>query len=103
MPGRTPEAEFRPPVRMIQALPASRLDSSLVGFEHRYQTIDGIRLHYISGGKVDGDVVVLLAGYPESWYAWRRVLSLLATTYKIIAPDLPGQGDSDRPGGGYDM
>ncbi|KAK9431783.1 Alpha/Beta hydrolase protein [Lipomyces doorenjongii] len=102
MPERTPEAEFHPPLRMIQAFPASRLDSSLVGFQHRYETIDGVRLHYVCGGKVDGDIVVLLAGFPESWYAWRRVLPLLATTYKIIAPDLPGQGDSDRPGDGYD-
>jgi microsomal epoxide hydrolase len=46
--------------------------------------------------------VVLLAGFPESWFAWRRLLPLLGPAYRIIAPDLPGQGDSDRPLGGYD-
>jgi microsomal epoxide hydrolase len=46
--------------------------------------------------------MVLLAGFPESWFAWRKVMPLLAAAYRIIAPDLPGQGDSDRPMGGYD-
>jgi pimeloyl-ACP methyl ester carboxylesterase len=89
-------------VRMISASPASRPDPNLAGFEHRYETVNGVRLHYVAGGKTDGDLVVLLAGFPESWFAWRRVMPLLASTYKVIAPDLPGQGDSDRPAGGYD-
>jgi pimeloyl-ACP methyl ester carboxylesterase len=74
----------------------------LAGFEHRFATVGGVRLHFVSGGKEDGDVVVLLAGFPESWYAWRKVIPLLAPTYRVIAPDLPGQGDSDRPAAGYD-
>ncbi|NDL64205.1 alpha/beta fold hydrolase [Enterobacteriales bacterium SAP-6] len=47
-------------------------------------------------------MLVLLAGFPESWFAWRKVMPLLAQTYRVIALDLPGQGDSDRPQGGYD-
>jgi microsomal epoxide hydrolase len=74
----------------------------LAGFEHRFATVGGVRLHFVSGGKEDGDAVVLLAGFPESWFAWRKVMMLLAPTYKVIAPDLPGQGDSDRPAAGYD-
>jgi microsomal epoxide hydrolase len=74
----------------------------LAGFEHRFATVGGVRLHFVSGGKADGDVVVLLAGFPESWFAWRKVMPLLANTFKVIAPDLPGQGDSDRPAAGYD-
>jgi microsomal epoxide hydrolase len=89
-------------IRLVDALPVSRPEPGLDGFEHRFETVDGVRLHYVAGGKVDGDVVVLLAGFPESWYAWRKVMPLLATTYKIIALDLPGQGDSDRPASGYD-
>ena len=46
--------------------------------------------------------MVLLAGFPESWFAWRKLMPLLGPVYRIIAPDLPGQGDSDRPLGGYD-
>jgi pimeloyl-ACP methyl ester carboxylesterase len=74
----------------------------LAGFEHRFATVGGVRLHFVSGGKADGDVVVLLAGSPESWFAWQKVMPLLANTYNVIAPDLPGQGDSDRPATGSD-
>ena len=88
--------------RRVEAPPASRPDSGLAGFEHRFATIEGTRLHYVTGGSADGDAVVLLAGFPESWFAWRKVIPLLAGSYKVYAVDLPGQGDSDRPGDGYD-
>ncbi len=88
--------------RVIQTAPASRPVAGLDGFEHGFETVDGVRLHYVSGGRADGEVVVLLAGFPESWFAWRKIMPLLAADYRIIAPDLPGQGDSDRPMGGYD-
>ena len=90
------------PARAIGTKPASRPDPGLPGFEHRFATQDGVRLHYVIGGKEDGEVVVLLAGFPESWFAWRKVMKLLAAGFRIVAPDLPGQGDSDRPQGGYD-
>ena len=90
------------PARTTATTPSSRPDATLAGFEHRFATVQGVRLHYVTGGKTDGEVLLLLAGFPESWYAWRKVIPLLAATYRIIAPDLPGQGDSDRPGAGYD-
>lgn len=82
--------------------PASRPDPALAGFVHRFETVNGVRLHYVEGGKRDGDALVLLAGFPESWYAWRKVMPMLAAHYRVIAPDLPGQGDSDCPMDGYD-
>ncbi|MDR3438759.1 alpha/beta hydrolase [Telmatospirillum sp.] len=88
--------------KVIETRPLSRPEAALSGFEHRFATVDGIRLHYVTGGKPGGDVVVLLAGFPESWYAWRKVMPLLAANYEIVALDLPGQGDSDRPESGYD-
>jgi microsomal epoxide hydrolase len=97
-----PEAIPQAETRTIQAIPASRPDTELAGFKHRFQTVDGVRLHYVVGGNEDGDVIVLLSGYPESWFAWRKVMPLLAPTYKLIVLDLPGQGDSDRPAAGYD-
>jgi len=90
------------PLRVIGTKPASRPDPGLTGFEHRFAIQDGVRLHYVTGGKEDGEAVVLLAGFPESWFAWRKVMKLLAAGFRIVAPDLPGQGDSDRPQGGYD-
>src|SRR4051812_44971085 len=72
------------------------------GFAHHFATVRGLRLHYVTGGVEDGIPVVLLAGFPESWYAWRKVMPELARTFRVIAIDLPGQGDSDRPLDGYD-
>jgi len=88
--------------RTIDVGPASVPDQCLTGFEHRFETVDGVRLHCVVGGKTDGDTVVLLAGYPQSWFAWSKVMPALAEHYRVIAPDLPGQGDSDRPLDGYD-
>ena len=92
----------KPETRMVNTSPASRAEPGLEGFEHRFATVEGVRLHYVTGGKADGEAVVLLAGFPESWFAWRKMIPLLAPAYRIIAPDLPGQGDSDHPQGGYD-
>lgn len=72
-------------------------DTGIEGFKHGFTTVDGVRMHYVSGGKADGEVVVLFAGFPQSWYAWRKILPALGERYRVIAPDLPGQGDSDIP------
>jgi pimeloyl-ACP methyl ester carboxylesterase len=76
--------------------------TGLDGFEHGFATVDGVRLHHVSGGAPDGKVMLLFAGFPQSWYAWRKVLPILGARYRIVAPDLPGQGDSDRPQHGCD-
>ncbi|YCH32491.1 alpha/beta hydrolase [Erwinia sp. PK3-005] len=59
-------------------------------------------MHYVTGGNPQGETIVFLAGFPQSWYAWRKVMQLMKADYHLIALDLPGQGDSDRPGTGYD-
>jgi pimeloyl-ACP methyl ester carboxylesterase len=71
-----------------------------VNFSHHTATVNGIQLHYVMGGK--GDPVVLLHGWPETWYAWRHVMPALAKNYTVIAPDLRGIGDSSKPLTGYD-
>ncbi|NUP50131.1 MAG: alpha/beta fold hydrolase [Catenulispora sp.] len=70
------------------------------GAASRYATVNGVRLHYVIAGS--GDPVLLLHGWPETWYAWRKVIPVLADRYTVIAPDLRGYGDSERPAGGYD-
>lgn len=52
-----------------------------------------IRLHYVTGGS--GDVVVLLHGWPQTWFEWRDLMPDLAKRYRVIAVDLPGLGDSE--------
>jgi len=63
-------------------------------------SINGIQLHYVIGGH--GDPIVLLHGWPETWYEWHKVMPALAKNYTVIAPDLRGLGDSSKPPTGYD-
>jgi pimeloyl-ACP methyl ester carboxylesterase len=69
-------------------------------FSHNTVSVNGIKLHYVIGGH--GDPVVLLHGWPETWYEWRHVMPALAKNYTVIAPDLRGLGDSSKPLTGYD-
>ncbi|MDX3984631.1 MAG: alpha/beta fold hydrolase [Achromobacter sp.] len=69
-------------------------------FQHRRVVVDGLGYHVVEGGT--GPALILLAGFPQSWYAWRRVMPLLAPHFRVFAVDLPGQGDSDKPLDGYD-
>lgn len=71
-----------------------------VGATHRMVHAGGLRFHVVEAG--DGPPVVLMAGFPQSCYAWRRVLPILAQHHTVYAVDLPGQGDSDKPNDGYD-
>ena len=57
-------------------------------------------MHYVIGGH--GDPVVLLHGWPQTWYEWRHVMPALARNYTVIAPDLRGLGESSKPITGYD-
>ena len=72
----------------------------LTDFEHHYCDTRDVRLHYVTLGA--GDPLVLLHGWPQTWFAWRHVMPLLAQQYRVIAPDLRGLGDSSRPLTGYD-
>ena len=69
-------------------------------FSHRTASVNGIYLHYVIGGQ--GDPLVLLHGWPETWYAWYKIMPALAKNYTVIAPDLRGLGDSSKPPTGYD-
>lgn len=67
---------------------------------HHTAEINGFLMHYVTAG--DGPPLVLVHGWPQSWYEWRRVIPALAEHYTVIAPDLRGLGDSGRPLTGYD-
>lgn len=67
---------------------------------HRYATLSHVKMHYVEAGS--GPPLVLLHGYPETWYEWRHVIPLLAPRFRVIAPDLRGLGDTSRPAAGYD-
>jgi pimeloyl-ACP methyl ester carboxylesterase len=69
-------------------------------FTHKTIIVNGFKMHYVTGGK--GSPVILLHGWPETWYEWRKIMPGLAKHYTVIAPDLRGLGDSEKPGSGYD-
>ena len=68
------------------------------GFEwnHQYLEANGIRVHYVRHG--EGFPLVLLHGWPEFWYTWRKNMPVLAKEFDVVAPDLRGFGDTDKPG-----
>jgi pimeloyl-ACP methyl ester carboxylesterase len=71
------------------------------GLEHHVARVNGdIRLHYVRAGR--GAPVILLHGWPQTWYMWRKVIPRLAAQYTVIAPDLRGFGQSSKPIDGYD-
>lgn len=70
------------------------------GFRHEYTDVDGVRMHYVTGGS--GSPVVLLHGWPQTWYGWWPIMPALAEHHTVYALDLPGLGDSTGTPSGYD-
>ena len=72
-------------------------------FEHAQVPVSRATLHCVSAGPVDGSPLLLLHGWPQTWFMWRDVIPPLAAAgYRVIAADLTGLGDSTRPDDGYD-
>jgi pimeloyl-ACP methyl ester carboxylesterase len=74
--------------------------TSTHALEHHTAQVNGTRLHYVRAGQ--GRPVMLLHGWPQTWYEWRHVMDLLAGDFTVIAPDLRGFGYSGKPAAGYD-
>jgi len=70
------------------------------GFTQQTATVNGVNISYKVGGK--GPVVVLLHGFAQTSHMWLPLMPALAKTHTVIAPDLRGIGDSQRPPTGYD-
>lgn len=79
---------------------AFALDSNS-NWNHLFVPTNRIRLHCVTQG--EGDLVVLLHGFPEFWYSWRHQIPVLARHFKVVVPDLRGYNDSDKPNSGYDL
>lgn len=84
---------------MATAAPTiSRRQRDQLEFSHKEMKVGAVRLHYVEAGQ--GEPVVLLHGFPEFWYSWRRQLPALAAAgFHALAPDLRGYNESDRPEG----
>ena len=74
------------------------------GVEHRFVEANGIRVHVAEAGPRGSTEppILLLHGWPQHWYMWRRVIAALRQSFRLMAPDLRGFGWSEAPGHGYD-
>jgi pimeloyl-ACP methyl ester carboxylesterase len=69
--------------------------------EHHRVDANGIVVHVVTAGQ--GPAVLLLHGWPHTWFLWRKIIPVLAQRYRVIAPDLRGLGHTTRSSGGYDL
>ena len=74
---------------------ASALDSAEI--RHYSARVGDVRLHYVECGSANNDLVILLHGFPESAYAWRKQIPVLAERFRVVAPDLRGYAQSEKP------
>lgn len=82
-------------------LPTARAAAADDAIVSRSATVEGVSLHYLTAGH--GPMVVLIHGYAETSRMWRPIMPILAKRFTVIAPDLPGIGDSAIPADGLDM
>ncbi|HSS98420.1 MAG TPA: alpha/beta hydrolase [Terriglobales bacterium] len=82
-------------------IPPAFAESGTTSITSHFATADGVKLHYLTAGH--GPAVLLLHGYAETSRMWRPLIPLLAGKFTVVAPDLPGIGDSDVPANGLDM
>ncbi len=88
-------------VASMTSLRSLRLpDGFLDVFTSRLVEVNGLRLHAVTGG--DGPALLLIGGWPQTWYAWREVMPALARRHTVVAVDSRGAGLSDKPDDGYD-
>ncbi|MEZ5827568.1 MAG: alpha/beta hydrolase [Hyphomicrobiales bacterium] len=70
------------------------------GAESKFAEVNGIRMHYVQMG--EGPLLVLLHGWPQTWYEWAELMPALAEHFTVVAPDLRGVGKTERTENGYD-
>lgn len=87
--------------RAAACAPSQQIAEVTAALTHGLIAVNGVKLYYVEAGT--GDPVVLVPGWPESWYAWRRMIPILAAAgHRVLALDPRGFGDSDKPIAGYD-
>ncbi|MDC0709642.1 alpha/beta hydrolase [Stigmatella sp. ncwal1] len=86
--------------KQTSAVSDAALIRTLPGFTQGEATVNGVRLHYVAGGQ--GSPVVLLPGWPQTWWAFHKIMPALAREHRVISVDLRGMGGSDKPTRGYE-
>jgi pimeloyl-ACP methyl ester carboxylesterase len=75
--------------------------ATIPGVAHHHVEVNGTTLHYVSAG-TGGTPILLVHGFPETWWAFHRLIPLLAAHHRVFAVDLRGFGDSGNGPGAYD-
>lgn len=75
------------------------LIKEIPGFTSCFQKVNNLTLHYVMGGS--GEPLLLLPGWPQTWWSYRHLMPLLAQKHTVIVVELRGMGDSDKPVEGY--
>jgi pimeloyl-ACP methyl ester carboxylesterase len=75
--------------------------ATIPGVTHHLADVNGAQLHYASAGTA-GSPILLVHGWPETWWAFHKLIPILATTHQVFAVDLRGFGDSSNTDGNYD-
>src|SRR5271167_2738860 len=86
---------------LFAATTSARTSAQTEAIASRMSQVNGVELHYLTAGH--GPAVILLHGYTQTSRMWRPIIPLLAAKFTVIAPDLPGIGDSAIPADGLDM
>lgn len=74
-----------------------------VEFRHHFTAAGGLRWHWVDAGSSRGDPIVFVHGLPESWFSWHLQMADLASERRVLAVDLKGYGQTDKPATGYDV
>ncbi|MGH9728906.1 MAG: alpha/beta fold hydrolase [Candidatus Acidiferrales bacterium] len=85
----------------VTLMAATRVQAGAKGIESRTANVERIKIHYLTAGH--GPAVILLHGYTQTSRMWRPLIPKLAGKFTVIAPDLPGIGDSGIPSDDLDM
>src|SRR5271167_2975711 len=88
-------------VASVKASPVPAAPQVAQPIDSRMAVVNGVKLHYLTAGH--GPAVILIHGYTQTSRMWRPIIPLLAEKFTVIAPDLPGIGDSAIPKDGLDM
>lgn len=83
-----------------RSVPSNASLARSLGFRSAYANVNGTRLHYVVGGS--GEPLILLPGWPQTWWQYHKIMPALARKYRVFVVDLRGMGASAKPETGYD-
>jgi pimeloyl-ACP methyl ester carboxylesterase len=66
-------------------------------WRHEYTHVNNLRMHYVTAG--EGPLMIMLHGFPEFWYSWRHQIPAMAERFRVVAPDMRGYNQTEKPAG----